>query len=101
MRCPSPPLPPVTRATAPLRSISFLLYAGPRLSCRASPRPPAVCYLARRAGKLSVDPRRRRGGRTIRLFVHGRLHRGERHRYTELLILGRSCGRPPPKGAHL
>src|SRR5215470_16268307 len=65
MRCPSPPLPPVTSATAPLRSISFLLLAGARFSRSAAPCQRTVWCPAReqashRAGearKLIVAPR--------------------------------------------
>src|SRR6266404_4751391 len=61
MRCPSPPLPPVTRATAPLRSMSFLPHTGARLSRSASPCPRTVCYLTQGAGKPLTERSKENG----------------------------------------
>src|SRR5712671_2021923 len=53
MRCPSPPLPPVTRATAPLRSMSFLPYTGARLS--RSPPVSADSLLPNPGSRQAID----------------------------------------------
>src|SRR5579884_646395 len=64
MRCPSPPLPPVTNATAPLRSIRSLRYAGAQPPYSVSPRPRTVCDRAREQARPSSG---RKEGRLLRL----------------------------------
>src|SRR5437588_9820567 len=57
MRCPSPPLPPVTRATAPVRSISFLPHGGAARPASTYPKP----VEPRRGAGEQVGLFRRRG----------------------------------------
>src|SRR5688572_29439341 len=56
MRWPSPPLPPVTSATAPLSSMVVLLLAPVCSSCHACPLRPTLCGGTMRAGKPNSGP---------------------------------------------